>query len=66
MRSIDEVIKGAEACRNGDCKQCPYFPAAEVCGDQLALDLIEVVVRVKREHPDVLMTMEFSGQEVTA
>jgi len=58
MRSIDEIIKGTEACRTGDCRNCPYMAAGEACGDMLALDTIEVLNRVKRESPDVLMAME--------
>ena len=57
MRSIDEIMQAVEACRSGNCRACPYMAAAEVCSDQLGLDMIELLHRVGRENLCALVTM---------
>lgn len=57
MRSIDEIMQAVEACRSGNCRACPYMAAAEVCSDQLGLDMIELLHQVGRENLSALVTM---------
>ena len=57
-KRMEEMLRGAEACLSGECRECPYMAAGESCADELGEDMMDFLQRMKREHPDVLMAME--------